>query len=154
MPSILVGSSRELHFAILDTVDFIRLNKYSWRPLHNGSTIYARRTGPNGTTILLHREIMNPPNGYDVDHKNGDGLDNRRKNLRVASFTENNRNRIAPIGYKGVSWGVYHNAWRARIMIERKEIFLGYFGNEGEAAMAYDKAATQYFGSFAVLNFA
>lgn len=90
-----------------------------------------------------------------VDHVNGDGLDNRRENLRAATPLQNVGNLFSPLntsGFKGV--GRYRNGrWRAYISRDRRHVHLGYFDTPEEAARAYDAAASEHFGEFARLNF-
>ncbi len=91
-----------------------------------------------------------------VDHANGDGLDNRRRNLRDGSGGVNERNarkrHDGSSQYKGVSWDSSRQAWRARIQLNGKQSFLGHFDDETAAALAYDAAAQDLFGDCAVLN--
>lgn len=106
--------------------------------------------------FYFHREILGFPTG-EIDHKNGDGLDNRRENLRVCSRLENNRNqrkskRPLTSKYKGVSWDKKSKKWLAHISIMNKCKYLGVFSDEWEAALAYNKAAEEKFGEFACLN--
>jgi len=105
----------------------------------------------------MHRLIMDPPRGYVVDHINGDGLDNRRANLRLATHAQNGRNRRkikkGISKYKGVSWEESTGKWRALIHVDRKKISLGCYKDEVTAAKVYDKAAKKYHGEFARLNF-
>lgn len=116
-------------------------------------TIYAESAKHPQT--MMHRLILgDAAKGLVVDHINGDGLDNRRANLRLCTQGENARNVSARPGtskFKGVSRR--DGKWRARIMVNRREISLGRFDSEVEAACAYDAAAVRHFGSFAKLNF-
>lgn len=89
----------------------------------------------------------------DIDHINGDKSDNRIENLRLANVIENNRNRAALSGYKGVRYHKPSGKWQARITSEYKGKHLGLFNNEIEAAKAYDEAARLLHGDFAHLNF-
>lgn len=89
-----------------------------------------------------------------VDHINGNKLDNRKSNLRICTDAENARNSSKKSGnFKGVQWRSDKHKFRARIMDNGKEIFIGYFTNEIEAAKAYDTKAKELFGEFARLNF-
>lgn len=105
----------------------------------------------------FHRVIMSAPSGMQVDHINGNTLDNRRCNLRICTSAENGRNRKprkgGSSGYKGVCWNKPAQKWQARIMVGGKSISLGYFDDEVEAARAYDAAACEFHGDFARLNF-
>ncbi len=108
-------------------------------------------------TIRMHRVITNAPDGMEVDHINGDSLDNRRANLRVCTREENQRNRggMGLCKFKGVSYehGRRSSHWRARIMVDGKAIGLGMHQTMERAAHAYDAAATEFHGKFACLNF-
>ncbi|MBA7655390.1 hypothetical protein ES703_63294 [subsurface metagenome] len=106
----------------------------------------------------MHRQIMNPPREMLVDHINYNGLDNRKANLRLATLTQNNRHTRRTMNpgsskYKGVCWYNREKRWAVRITANGKNIPLGYFKDEIEAAKAYDKAARKYHGDFAALNF-
>jgi len=100
---------------------------------------------------------MDTPGNMDVDHANGNGLDNRRSNLRLCTTSENIQNqrprKSGTSKYKGVGWFVRDSNWRVRIKVGDKQIHIGYFADEVEAAKAYDKMARQHFGAFARTNF-
>jgi HNH endonuclease len=103
---------------------------------------------------LLHRLIMNPPRTKQIDHIDGDTMNNRRSNLRIATPTQNQQNRQYGYGYsdyKGVNLNM--GLWRAKITVNKKQVHLGYFATEEAAALAYDEAALNYFGEFAKTNF-
>ncbi len=107
----------------------------------------------------MHREIIHPPGHLVVDHINHNGLDNRKANIRPATRSQNNFNRLivkredSSSKYKGVSWRKRKMRWHARIHVNGEYKFLGYFKDEIHAAKAYDEAAKKYHGEFAVLNF-
>lgn len=105
---------------------------------------------------LLHRVIMNAKKGEVVDHINGNKLDNRRKNLRICTNSENvrfqKRHKNNTSGYKGVSWSKGMKKWEARIMVDRKSIVGGYFSNRLDAAKEYNRLATTFFGEYAMIN--
>jgi hypothetical protein len=108
--------------------------------------------------IPLHRAIINAPKGLYVDHINGDTLDNRRANLRIATNSQNQANRIrlksgTSSRYRGVTWNKASQKWQAGIKCNLKSTHLGLFESEEEAARAYDRAAREMFGSFARPNF-
>ena len=102
----------------------------------------------NNQILFLHRWITNPPKGYCVDHINGNGLDNRRENLRVCSPRQNqqNRKKIHSSKYPGVSWNKRSARWDARIMVKGKRYYLGTYIDEREAAMAYEQACRDLVG--------
>ncbi len=106
--------------------------------------------------IYMHRLITNAPYGLLVDHINGDCLDNRKANLRLATNAQNNYNK-RPLNsfskYKGVFFIRKEKRWTATIGLNHKKIYLGNFKDEIKAAKAYDTAAKKYYGQFAYLNF-
>lgn len=148
-------------WTILDTEDYYRFRKFRWCFSGNGTSFYAVRnaiTGPCLTKIThLHREIMNPPDGFVVDHRKGNSLDNRRANLRIATQSENMQNRRkkanASSRFIGVCFKKREYLWVAQIKYKKKRVWLGRFENEEDAARAYDAAAKKYYGEFARLNF-
>jgi AP2 domain/HNH endonuclease len=109
-----------------------------------------------GHRIYLHRLITAAPRGQDVDHINGDGLDNRRVNLRVVPHALNLANQRRQQGrssrYKGVSYYRSRGRWEAYIKVNGVQRKLGYFNSEREAAFAYDCAALAAWGEHALLN--
>lgn len=100
----------------------------------------------NRVSVLLHRAITQAPFGLQVDHRNGDTLDNRRKNLRVVTAMVNQqgfrtKQPNTRSRYRGVSWLPHNKKWQAKITLEKKQIYLGIFRSEQEAAECYDTAA-------------
>ncbi len=149
----------DAHLALVDAGDLERVADYQWRLLrgHNGR-LYAYATG----LVYMHRLVLGTPPGYETDHINGDGLDNRRANLRVASCSQNSANAGKPrrpggeptsSTYKGVSWDRSRSRWQAKIEIDGRCHNLGRYDDEAEAARAYDVAAHVAWGEFARLNF-
>lgn len=104
----------------------------------------------------MHREVMKVTKGQFIDHKNGNGLDNQKSNLRLCSNQENSRNQRLKVsntsGYKGVSWSKQLNNWAVQIRINGKKVHGGYFLDKEEAAKKYNELAKQYHGEFANLN--
>lgn len=149
-------------FALVDDDMFDELNAYHWQASRNrdGGVWYAGRgayLGIKHRTIFMHDQIMNPPAGLIVDHRNQQGLDNRRENLRICTHSQNLQNMRIPksnkSGFKGVSWHVVGHKWQACIRVNGKTLYLGLFADLIEAAHAHDRAAREHFGQFARLNF-
>lgn len=114
--------------------------------------ITASKAGFKLSKVYLHRLIMKAPKGMVVDHINGDRFDNRKCNLRICTQAENMRNRKpnAGVKYKGVR--LKYSRFEARIGVGKKQIFIGKFDTEIEAAMAYNEAAVKFHGEYARLN--
>jgi len=148
--------------ATVDSID-ADLAALTWTALPSPNTVYACRGIPldNGkqTTIKLHRVILALKLGRDlsegeqVDHIDGDGLNNTRDNLRLATSAQNSANRGKQSnntsGFKGVSWNKPRGKWRAQIRVGGNQIHLGMFTSKDEAHAAYCEAAEEYFGEFA-----
>lgn len=143
-------------FAIVDAEDYDRLAKYKWCVSQSGNTFYAVRRRRN-KTVIMHREIMKAPKSLLVDHKDGNGLKNRKSNLRLCTAYQNVCNRRprskSSSKYKGVSWYRRDKIWQVQICYSGKSIHLGRFEDEMEAGVAYDRKAEALFGEFAYLNF-
>lgn len=146
--------------ALVDDEDYEVLAALSWTPAHRGSGVYAvhykRRKGEPRTCTLMHRLILDAPPGLQVDHANGNTLDNRRSNIRLATRSQNQANSRRTRGasrFKGVNWFSPKGCWVAKIGLNQCSRHLGYFADEEAAARAYDDAAREVFGPFAALNF-
>ncbi|UCD53067.1 MAG: HNH endonuclease [Phycisphaerales bacterium] len=142
-------------FATVDAADYEALSQYKWTALVTGEKVYAIRN-EKGKTILMHRQIMNPPKGLVVDHIDGSGVNNRRANLRTCTRQQNlcnTRPRGGRSKYKGVRYDKRRKKWIAEITYKGKKHYLGAFDNEIEAAQAYDAEAVELFGPYARLNF-
>jgi len=149
------------YVALVDDEDYARVSAYKWRVMPQDNATYALRTTSKAEgreSQLLHRFILGLPNGKfpEVDHEDHDGLNCQRLNLRVCNRTQNNGNTRKSSGtsqFKGVYWHKGNKRWAAAIKKECRNIHLGSFIDEVEAAKAYDKAAIEYFGKFAFTNF-
>lgn len=144
-------------YAFVDEEDFEKLNKYNWHISSNGYAVHFKTSGRKYLGILrMHREIINAPSDKFVDHINGDKLDNRKINLRLATNSQNQANAkmwsTNKSGYRGVSFHNWSKKWIAGIKIMGKSINLGYFDKPINAARAFDKAAIFYRGEFAKTN--
>lgn len=143
-------------FAIVDDEDYRILSGYKWHVRERSNTFYARRFVRKGVAVEMHREIMDFPKCLEVDHRDGNGLNNLRANLRVATHSENMRNSCISknnkTGFKGVSFAKREQKYRAVIYVESRMIHLGYFPAPEEAYAAYCAGATSHHGEFARLK--
>jgi len=146
------------HEALVDASDYPWLSMHRWYATTNprSESVYAT-TKIKGKNVKMHRLLLHPASHVHIDHINGQTLDNRRSNLRPATPTENGRNStkriIGASAYKGVSpCRSKMNSWRSYIVVGGRQIHLGVFGSELEAAEAYDIAASMLFGEFARTN--
>jgi HNH endonuclease/AP2 domain len=140
--------------AIVDDELYDKLVIYNWFACQYYGTFYAKAT-VNGKKIYMHRLLM--PGAKEIDHINGNGLDNRLENLRSCTRQQNSMNRSGIDGtssqYKGVSWDNWSKKWKAYVHYNGKQINLGRFVDEIEAAKAHDTKAIELYGEFAWLNF-
>lgn len=153
--------------ALVDSDDLALISGYRWYTHRARNTTYARAMDGK-KPIYMHRLISSAAQGVVVDHRNGDGLDNTKLNLRICTRKENSRSRHA--GVRGISGfiGVGYlgtskkpdgrryprsKPWYARVMVDRRYVLGGYFATAEEAAKKRDEMAIQYHGEFATLNF-
>jgi|ERR1039458_9355682 hypothetical protein len=144
-------------FAWVDDADFERVSMHKWYPVKNKTTVYAYSRldkGKRGKQVPMHVFIM----GTKVDHKDHDGLNNQRCNLRPATQGQNRCNSTKTTSktsskFKGVCWHKKAQRWMASIKLHSKPIYIGLFMVEYDAARAYDAKARELFGEFANTNF-
>lgn len=150
------------YYLIIDEKDFNLVSKHKWRAddRHKKCTVYAitdLHINKKRTTISVHRLIMKPLKTKQVDHVNGNGLDNRRCNLRVCTHSQNQMNKRPKLNsehkFKGIFWIQKISKWKSSIYVNGKGLHLGLFSSEIKAAKAYDKSAKKHFKEFAKLNF-
>ena len=142
-------------FAIVDSEDFEWLNQWKWHA-GKGGKYAARKIYPSERVIYMHRLLMNTPENMETDHVNGNGLDNRKKNLRVCTGAENRMNHkllsTNKSGFNGVSWNKDIRKWSVCISVKAKTIHGGEFKDIIEAAKKYNELAKKYFGKYARYN--
>jgi hypothetical protein len=147
--------------ALVDTEDYARVAIYTWRlQTKKSGAVYVvsdYRDGAKTHKRLLHREVLRVPSAVLIDHKDRNGLNNTKANLRVATASQNLHNRPghknSTSKFKGVSWSNERNRWCAQIMVNGRTYRLGKFISEVAAAKAYDAAAKALIGEFAYYNF-
>lgn len=149
------------YVALVDDDALVLVSKHRWSAVRypNNRNVYASsfmKMNGRRATLSMHRYVLGLTigNAQAVDHINGNTLDNRRSNLRLCSASQNGANsriRKNTSGFKGVSFN--SGRWVARIRVRRRLIHLGRFIHPQEAALAYDHAARQHFGEFALCNY-
>lgn len=159
----LYGEKAAGRVALIDDNDFELVNQYRWRILEEWRS--GRNRGPYAianirradgclTTLRMHCLIMGCT---EIDHCDGNGLNNQQYNLRVATDSQNHGNERPGTGgtsrFKGVYWDRHRQKWQAAVKVDRKKHYLGRFEDEEDAARAYDAAALEAWGEYAWLNF-
>jgi HNH endonuclease len=163
MKTIIVNKKR----IFIDEDDIYKLLSFHFNVITKGTISYLVARPHLGykdnkrqrSTLYIHRLIMNVwDRNIHVDHINGNGLDNRKSNLRLCSNQQNSFNQIGQpkqrknVKYKGVKKNTNCKTWSARLTFNGKSIYLGCFKTQKLAALEYNKAAIKYFGKFAYLN--
>lgn len=145
--------------AIVDDELEVALKNWSWHYSEArrgvGYAVHRLKVGGRWATISMHRFIMSAGERDVVDHINGDKLDNRRANLRIANTSVNSQNskkQIGASGFRGVYYSKHHKGYTVTITKDNKTHFVGTFENEVDAAKAYDKKAIELFGPDAMTN--
>lgn len=149
------------YVAVIDAADVPLVDGFNWcaevnaRPDGTIKAVYARRkdySGLKGKTIHMHRLIAGTPDGLETDHEDGNGLNNRKTNLRSATKAQNGRNRGKNAnntsGFKGVSFRKDIGKWMSKIAVDRKQRFLGFFRCPTAAHFAYVRASADVHGEY------
>lgn len=145
---------------LVNDKDVAKLAGWTWRAVYRkGRNLWYAQGYRGGLKtredVYMHQLVAGAKRGKIVDHKDGDGLNNRRRNLRHCTVRQNVLGagvRPHSSRYKGVYWSKRDRVWRAQIGVHRKIICLGNFRDEGDAGRAYNKAARKHYGEFARLN--
>ena len=142
--------------AIVDDADVPLVAGYSWHAKQCKQTFYAEACPGHNMHILMHHLIVQLDDGQQCDHEDRNGLNNSRSNLRVATRSQNARNkrmsRNNTSGFKGVYFNKHKQRWQAQIVVNGKRRFLGRFATPEAGAVAYDVAAKRLHGEFAATN--
>lgn len=146
------------HFAIVDANKYKEITIHGWSLAKGKYTFYARRKDKKtGKGILMHRELSGAKRGQEVDHVDGNGLNNTMANIRFATSAQNQQNKglrsSNTSGFKGVHRRKEGKPYIAFLTANSKTMYLGGFEDITEAAKAYDRAAIKHHGKFARLNF-
>ena len=145
-------------FALVDKEDYDVLNQWNWFLTSSGGKEYAARVLPRPVhkQILMHRQLLGVVGKTEIDHKNGNGLDNRKVNLRKVSSQQNKWNSFKhkdnKTGFRGVVFAPHAKKFAVFVKTKNKRFF-GYFKTAEEAAKKHDEVVKQEFGQFAKLNF-
>jgi len=140
-------------FALVDDDDFEKVNIGRWTAQKRATGDYHAAKYIGEKYVYMHRLILEPKEGYQTDHIDGNGLNNQKYNLRYVTKRQNQWNRHRAKGrFKGLSKDKRRGTFRANIFVNGKQKYLGEFKTEEEAAKKYNEAALTYFGEFARLN--
>lgn len=146
-------------YAIVDDEDFKQLNKHKWHyALYKKGKGYAKSNNHKGfpKLIRMHRIIMNAKKGQEVDHINGNTIDNRKSNLRIVTRSQNMMNtglrNTNTSGYKGICFDKRYKRWCSYTWKNGKQIYLGSSKSKKQAAIIYNIGVEKYHGSYALLN--
>ncbi len=145
--------------ALIDNADLSLIEGHSWctqKTRHHWYAItYVGSGHASRRRLTMHRLLMQSPKGFMIDHIDGNGLNNQRSNLRLATAAQNQSNKRIVSGasrFKGVFSEKRGRPWRAKIKVDGRQFSLGKFDHEADAARAYDRAALEHFGEFACTN--
>lgn len=143
-------------WVLVDDEDFEWLNQWKWHCVREKYAARTIKTKNKKSMLYMHRLIMNPFQNKIVDHINRNSLDNRKKNLRLVTYVQNNANhklfKTNKSGYHGVYFDKKRKKYRVGISLNNKTKAIGIFSNIKDAAIAYNKVALKYRGQYAQLN--
>lgn len=141
--------------AIVDAADYEWLMQWKWAARRDGRTFYALRHSDDNHRVIIkmHAQILPPKPGFQADHINRNGIDNRRVNLRYATFSQQGINRRSHKQFKGVRRSSGAKTYQARLVINGRLTSVGTAATPEDAARLYDAAAQLHYGEFAYLNF-
>lgn len=152
---IIIGNRRYgQQVCLVDEEDFEHLSKFKWHLLQNSKTFYAN-TIIDGKTVKMHRLIMNAKTGEFIDHRDHNGINNCRSNLRICTRSQNSMNGTRSTnrhGYKGIYYKKSHRRFVATVKVNGKTKYFGGYKTAREAAISYNENAVKYYGEFASLN--
>lgn len=141
---------------LIDEEDLPLISQYRWNAARRHRNWYAVGNGSDQKSVYMHRLLLGAITGQVVDHRNSNGLDNRRINLRLCSSQQNGQNgrrhSDSTVPYKGIRKNPNSQQWSGIITVNYRQISLGTYPTMEEAALAYNDAAIHYFGEFARLN--
>lgn len=147
-------------FALIDDCDYLIVSLFKWYAYRFPNIFYAVtkiKLNNKWTNLSMHRLILNAKLHEQTDHRDRNGLNNQRYNIRKCNHSQNMMNSKSHKGssskYKGVAWHKREKKWMAQIKVNNKQTHLGYFNLEVEAGRAYDKKAKELHGEFVRLNF-
>lgn len=160
MPGVKLIALSENKFAIIDEDDYLLVKDFKWYLDKTSAGYRARgrqKKAPRCSPVLMHRLIMDATKGMTIDHRNGNGLDNRRENLRLCTVGQNNMNRRRlqnsnTSGHRGVHWDKSRGRWIADISVNNKVVHLGRFEKLEDATLAYKCASIQHYGEFSPMD--
>lgn len=143
-------------FAKIDDADFDWLSQWKWYYSKGYAVRNSPRVSGKRHAIYMHRLIANTPDGLETDHRDGNKIDNQRRNLRPCTTSQNKMNTGLQAnnssGFRGVHWSKRDKIWQSYIKLDGKLKHLGCYGTDKEAAHAHDVAALKFHGEFARLN--
>jgi len=147
--------------ALVDDADFPLVSQSRWQARPDRNTVYASRGVRDGSgktkTLYMHVALLDAGDGLVVDHINGNGLDNRRKNLRIATRGQNVHHSFTTVknkhGFRGISFIERYQRWQVSMKTGGRNTYVGFYATAEEAARAYDAKALEVYGEFARLNF-